>query len=86
MKRTSMIVAALGLLTAGIGPALADQMPPGMSDMPAPKQQVKPKAKPNHPVRHRQRSARTQRAPAAAPHPSPSPSPSAMPMKSGGCC
>jgi hypothetical protein len=88
MRRTSIIIASLGLLAAGISPAIADQMPPGMKDMPAPKQQAKPKPKPKHPVRHQPRSAHRPAAHKMSPQPapSPSPSPSAMPMKSGGCC
>ena len=31
MRKTTMIIAALGLLASGTAPALADQMPPGMA-------------------------------------------------------
>jgi hypothetical protein len=88
MRKTSMIIAALGLLVTGISPAQADQMPPGMNDMPAPKKQAKPKPKPRHPARHQQRAGQSPGTHKMVPQPSPSPSPSpsAMPMKSGGCC
>jgi hypothetical protein len=92
MRKTSLIIAALGLLAAGISPALADQMPPGMNDMPAQKKQAKPKPKPTHPTGHPQPSALGPDAhkmvpqPSPSPSPTPSPSPPAMPMKSGGCC
>lgn len=90
MRKTSMIIAALGLVAAGTGPAMADQMPPGMNDMPAAKEQAKPKPKPKPRVPARQRSGQGPGAHKMAPQPSPTPAPSqtppAMPMKSGGCC
>ena len=55
MRKTTMIIAALGLLASGTAPALADQMPPGMKDLPAHKHPAKPK--PKHSARHQHRSA-----------------------------
>lgn len=88
MRKTTMIVATLGLLVAGIGTAMADQMPPGMNDPAAQNRQAKPKPKPRPPARHQQGSAHSPGARKMTPQPSPSPSstPSAMPMNSGGCC
>jgi hypothetical protein len=55
MRKTTMIIAALGLLASGTAPALADQMPPGMKDLPAHKHPAKPK--PKHAAGHQHRPA-----------------------------
>jgi|APMI01.1.fsa_nt_gi hypothetical protein len=55
MRKTTLIFAALGLLASGTAPALADQMPPGMKDLPAHKHPAKPK--PKHSAGHQHRSA-----------------------------
>lgn len=53
MRKTTMIFAALGLLASGTAPALADQMPPGMKDLPAHKHPAKPKPKHSAGSQHR---------------------------------
>lgn len=56
MRKTIITIAALGLLVSSIAPAMADQIPPGMKDLPAHQHPAKPKVK--HHSKHRHGSVR----------------------------
>lgn len=100
MRKMTMMIAALGLLSGSVVPAMADQMPPGMKDVPAHQHKAKKPKKHRHPARsHPMPGGQTMEGGHmmqgghmmhgdSMPMPMPTPSPTPTPMKSGasGCC